>query len=30
MISSFGEDAEGNLFLADHATGNIFMFAAEK
>lgn len=30
MISSFGEDSEGNLFLTDHATGNIFLFAAEK
>lgn len=30
MISSFGEDPEGNLFLTDHATGNIFRFAEEK
>jgi glucose/arabinose dehydrogenase len=30
MISSFGEDAEGNLMLTDHVTGNIFLFADEK
>jgi glucose/arabinose dehydrogenase len=26
MISSFGEDNEGNLYLTDHATGAIWMF----
>lgn len=25
MISSFGEDAEGNLYLADHGNGNIWV-----
>jgi glucose/arabinose dehydrogenase len=30
MISSFGEDPEGNLLLTDHATGSIFRFAEEK
>ena len=30
MISSFGEDAEGNLFLTDHATGTVWMFTAAR
>ena len=26
MISSFGEDNQGNLYITDHATGNLWMF----
>jgi hypothetical protein len=28
MVSSFGEDEQGELYMVDHAGGNIYRFAA--